>query len=446
MVKFYMDLTSNYNVNAKNHLASVKFRSYGGHCSFVHYVIRTCVHRRHSMEGSNGSDAHQQEKGEEDGADIEQINTERAPVQETGYGYPLGNTGDDAPPGNTGDDGGGEDSLEDSGSENDSSGGEESDVEDNFDDMMYPSQRLHRHPVDELPRTVAKLETKDGCMVYVVGTAHFSEESQEDVAKTIHAVQPDIVVLELCRSRVNILELDESTLLQEAQNINLQKIRVAIKQNGLLQGVLHLLLLSMSAHLTKELGMAPGGEFRRAFQEAQTIPGCRVHLGDRPIGITLKRALGALSWWQKLRLGFYMLTTKDPISKEDVEKCKQKDLLEEMLKEMTGDYPALSTVFVQERDIFLANSLKIAAQPLPHPELDGDVVPSVVVGVVGIGHLPGIKEHWEEEHNVQDIMTVPPATLVGTAFRWIIRAGLVGLLSWGTYRLLRWSGVTWSLY
>ncbi len=30
---------------------------------------------------------------------------------------------------------------------------------------------------------------------------------------------------------------------------------------------MHLLLLSMSAHLTQQLGMAPGGEFRRAFRE-----------------------------------------------------------------------------------------------------------------------------------------------------------------------------------
>lgn len=53
--------------------------------------------------------------------------------------------------------------------------------------------------------------------------------------------------------------------------------------------------------------------------------------------------------------------------KEDVEKCKQKDLLEEMLKEMTGEFPGLSKVFVEERDTFLAHSLKHAAQPLPHP-------------------------------------------------------------------------------
>jgi len=51
-------------------------------------------------------------------------------------------------------------------------------------------------------------------------------------------------------------------------------------------------------------------------------------------------------------------------SKEEVERCKQKDLLEEMLHEMTGEFPALSKVFVAERDIFLANSLRLAAQPI----------------------------------------------------------------------------------
>lgn len=40
-----------------------------------------------------------------------------------------------------------------------------------------------------------------------------------------------------------------------------------IKQNGVFHGLMYILLLSMSAHLTKQLGMAPGGEFRRAFAE-----------------------------------------------------------------------------------------------------------------------------------------------------------------------------------
>lgn len=37
-------------------------------------------------------------------------------------------------------------------------------------------------------------------------------------------------MVELCKSRINILSLDEETLLREAKNINLEKIRTAIKQ------------------------------------------------------------------------------------------------------------------------------------------------------------------------------------------------------------------------
>lgn len=64
-------------------------------------------------------------------------------------------------------------------------------------------------------------------------------------------------------------------------------------------------------------------------------------------------------------------------SKEEVEKCKQKDLLEQMLKEMTGEFPALSQVFVQERDMFLANSLRLAAQPILHPDSPTGELPPV---------------------------------------------------------------------
>ena len=57
-------------------------------------------------------------------------------------------------------------------------------------------------------------------------------------------------------------------------------------------------------------------------------------------------------------------------SKEEVEKCKEKDLLEEMLREMTGEFPPLSEVFVKERDLFLTNSLRQAARPIPNPEAE----------------------------------------------------------------------------
>ncbi|ESO99290.1 hypothetical protein LOTGIDRAFT_113686, partial [Lottia gigantea] len=293
-----------------------------------------------------------------------------------------------------------------------------------------------RDPNPELPDTTVCLETPEGCKVYVVGTAHFSIDSQNDVSKVINATQPDVVMLELCKSRMNILELDENTLLEEAKNINMDKIRLAIKQSGVVQGVMHLLLLSMSAHLTKELGMAPGGEFRRAFIEAQRVPGCRMHLGDRPIQITLKRALGSLSFWQKLSLAWYIITSKEPISKEEVEKCKQKDLLEQMLKEMTGEFPALSRVFVDERDIFLTHSLKFAARPMLESPSANGLIPSVVVGVVGIGHVPGIVANWSKEQNIADIITIPEPSAISRIVKSSIKLSVLGLVVWGCYKII----------
>ena len=38
-------------------------------------------------------------------------------------------------------------------------------------------------------------------------------------------------------------------------------------QNGVFNGLMYILLLNMTAHITRELGMAPGGEFRRAMAE-----------------------------------------------------------------------------------------------------------------------------------------------------------------------------------
>lgn len=50
------------------------------------------------------------------------------------------------------------------------------------------------------------------------------------LSQTICAVQPDVVVVELCQYRVSMLRMDENTLLREAKEINLEKVQQAIKQ------------------------------------------------------------------------------------------------------------------------------------------------------------------------------------------------------------------------
>ncbi|KAL0968480.1 hypothetical protein UPYG_G00267400 [Umbra pygmaea] len=300
-------------------------------------------------------------------------------------------------------------------------------------ELLWQVRAQRRQSSPELPETVTRLTASDGSLLYLVGTAHFSDSSKKDVTTVIRAVQPDVVVVELCQYRVSMLKMDEKTLLKEAKEINLEKVQQAIRQNGVMSGLMQILLLKVSAHITEQLGMAPGGEFREAFKEAGRVPFCKFHLGDRPIPVTFKRAIAALSMWQKARLAWGLCFLSDPISKEDVEKCKQKDLLEQTMLEMIGEFPALHQTLVAERDVYLTHTLRQAARCVDVPT-GAQKVPAVVVGVVGMGHVPGIQKNWEKELDIQEIMSVAPPSGFGWMLRTVLKAGMIGMLGYACYR------------
>lgn len=332
--------------------------------------------------------------------------------------------------------------MEQDNSEDDSVGPAEDDTQPPFSlglsdseavEVLWQVRTQRRQTEPDLPDTVTRLTTPEGSIVYLVGTAHFSDSSKNDVATTIRAVQPDVVVVELCQYRVSMLKMDEKTLLKEAKDINLEKVQQAIKQNGVMSGLMQILLLKVSAHITEQLGMAPGGEFREAFKEAGKVPFCKFHLGDRPIPVTFKRAIAALSLWQKARLAWGLCFLSDPISKEDVEKCKQKDLLEQTMSEMIGEFPALHRTIVAERDIYLTHTLRQAARCVEAPP-NAEKVAAVVVGVVGMGHVPGIEKNWDKELNIHEIMSVAPPSRLGWVVRKVLKGAMWGLLGYACFR------------
>ncbi|KAK6640075.1 hypothetical protein RUM43_008352 [Polyplax serrata] len=244
-----------------------------------------------------------------------------------------------------------------------------------------------------LPHTAILLETNWGSNVYVVGTAHFSEQSQEDVAKVIQAVQPNFVVLELCESRSYMLKWEENEILKIAEKMEFKMVKETIRNYGVVQGVMYLLLLSVSAQITRELGMAPGGEFRRAYKEAANVPG-----------------------------------------EEDIEKCKNRDYLEEMLAMLGGEFPELKTVFVNERDLFLCHTLTSASLLSRGPH---GVVPNTVVGVVGMGHLAGIQRNWEkfDLEEVRRILIVPPPSRTAKFIKLTLKTSVLVLALYGVHKL-----------
>ena len=276
-----------------------------------------------------------------------------------------------------------------------------------------------------LPSTVTTLRCPNGSVVHIVGTAHFSPESVEDVRKTIRETNPATVVLELCSSRQMILHFSEEDILREARTMTFAKMRSVIRRDGLMAGITQSIFLRLSSELTQKLGVAPGGEFRAGFEEANKLASCPVVLGDRSIGITFKRAMASLTLWQRLRFTFLLchaMLSDIEITPEEVERMKTRDMVQMLMGEFSADFPALMNVLVSERDQILAYSLMRAANctQLPYGP------PVTVVGVMGMGHIPGVEANWMQEIDVQHLHTTPPPSLTSRVIRYSVKIGIVG--------------------
>ena len=116
--------------------------------------------------------------------------------------------------------------------------------------------------------------------------------------------------------------------------------------------------------------------------------------------------------------------------------------LQSMLLEMAGEFPALSSVFVGERDIFLTHSLQMAADSIPPQSLgpEGQLLqsagPATVVGVVGIGHTAGIAAHWGRisQDQVRAVVQVEPPSTASRVLSFTVRTAVWAGCLYGAYR------------
>lgn len=120
-------------------------------------------------------------------------------------------------------------------------------------------------------------------------------------------------------------------------------------------------------------------------------------------------------------------------------------MLEEVLREIAGEFPQLSQIFIFERDVYMLHVLRTMLQKTTEQKMiaakscGAAFQPVNVVAVVGIGHVPGITNVWEKEDlpTIEELLFIPPPTLtskiVGTACRVVI----YGTLAYGIYRVSR---------
>uniref|UniRef100_A0A453RPY3 TraB domain-containing protein n=1 Tax=Aegilops tauschii subsp. strangulata TaxID=200361 RepID=A0A453RPY3_AEGTS len=146
--------------------------------------------------------------------------------------------------------------------------------------------------------------------VWILGTSHLSAESADEVERVLRAVRPDNVVVELCRSRAGIMYASDDASGEPLLKSNMfslggAKFFGAVNRSINLGGqsalALRLLLAVFSSKISSGANRPFGEEFRAARRVSEDI-GAQLVLGDRPIEITLERALKSLSWDEKTKL------------------------------------------------------------------------------------------------------------------------------------------------
>ncbi|KAM3962281.1 traB domain-containing protein [Aphomia sociella] len=268
------------------------------------------------------------------------------------------------------------------------------------------SRNYNDLPNINLPSSATLLQNDRQATVVLLGTVHFSKQSVEDVSKIVKVLQPNAILVELCRQRVSLLELDDKKFLEDAKNFDSRKLKQAVKGQKFVSGMLHAMLLKTYADIAKELGVAPGGEFRRAYHEMKKIPGCKLFLGDRPIQITIARAFQSLSVYELGQVLYHLSTSKQkPLDKFQLEKYKDKDFVHAQFEEITRDVPAFKKifhVFVDERDKCLAYSLQECVRTV--------VDRPRVLAVVGMGHVDGIVKYYGKmkQEDIVPLLFVSP--------------------------------------
>lgn len=267
----------------------------------------------------------------------------------------------------------------------------------------------------ELPEsdTVTLLE-HDGRTIYLVGTAHVSDASVQEVRDVIERVRPDVVCVELCQARYDALTSESAW-----KNLDVFKV---IREGKVLFLLANLAIGAYQRRLGDELGVRPGAELLAAAQKAEEI-GARLVLIDRDIHVTLKRTWGNLGFRDKLGLVSAIigsLFSRDKISAEEIESLKQQANLSEMMAEFAKEMPAVKGPLIDERDQYLMAGVEQA---------EGEKV----VAVVGAAHVPGMRANLGKPVDRATLERVPPRSPLIKALKWVFPALILLFLIRGVY-------------
>ncbi len=261
----------------------------------------------------------------------------------------------------------------------------------------------------------------DGREIVIMGTAHVSRESVDEVCAYIAEQSPNHVCVEIDAARYQSLTSGAGW-----SQLNIYQV-LKSRRGFLLLG--NLVLSSFQKRIGADLGVKPGEEMRAAIEASQAA-GIPYSLCDRDIQTTLKRAWMKTGFWGKNKLLAALLSsvfTRESFNAEEIESLKQTSAIESMMNELADYLPSVKHVLIDERDRFLATRIF---------EARGERI----LAVVGAGHVPGIVswlkrlESGEASTDLSDINVIPPPKPISKVLPWVIPAAVFTLIVLGFVR------------
>jgi pheromone shutdown-related protein TraB len=252
--------------------------------------------------------------------------------------------------------------------------------------------------------------------VHLLGTAHVSRRSVEEVEELIRHVRPDSVCVELDRNRLEALT-------DEGRWRKLDVFQV-IRQRKVPFLLATLALAAYQRRIGDRLGVRPGEEMLAAVRCAEEV-GAEVVLADRDVQITLRRTWRNLSLWQRMRLLGALLaggvSDDEEITDETVEALRRGETLGDLMQEFARHFPQVKTPLIDERDAYLMARIEQAPGP-------------TVVAVVGAAHVDGMIARLGQPFDTATVERVPPPGRLVWLVKWIIPVVILSAFAIGYRR------------
>jgi pheromone shutdown-related protein TraB len=250
-------------------------------------------------------------------------------------------------------------------------------LEEKKEDAVLPCQIV-------VPMASGSLTDGESHEIIIVGTAHVSEKSVQEVVSKIEEVRPDIVAVELCPARYRALTGQE-----EEKEI---KIGELLSGGRLSFFLVQLFLAYIQRKIGDEMGVKPGSEMLAAIEAAKRT-GARVALVDRDVGITIQRFWAAMGFWGKIKLIGSLIPAAIGWGEEeiDIDSITQEDIVSQLIGEFRKISPGAANALVDERDAYLARNLILLSKQ------------GRVLAVVGAGHREGITKHLAHPEDIPAI-------------------------------------------